>query len=44
MNVWLFASCMFLIAVFLNTLLLFGQKIVKKLRIKKQNHKAEIVD
>ncbi|MDM5441770.1 hypothetical protein QUG02_27545 [Bacillus hominis] len=44
MNVWLFAGCMFLVAVLLNTLLLFGQRIVKKLRIKKQNHKAEIVD
>ncbi|WP_157380026.1 hypothetical protein [Bacillus mycoides] len=44
MNVWLFADCMFLVAVSLNVLLLFGQRIVKKLRIKKRNHKTEIAD
>ncbi|MCU4724756.1 hypothetical protein ACWGKR_30230 [Bacillus thuringiensis] len=44
MNVWLFAGCMFFVAVFWKMLLLFGQRIVKKLRIKKRNHKTEIAD
>ncbi|WP_257155521.1 hypothetical protein [Bacillus thuringiensis] len=42
MNVWLFAGCMFLVAVFLNMSLLFGQRIVKKWRNKKW--KREIAD
>ncbi|MED1436346.1 hypothetical protein [Bacillus mycoides] len=44
MNMWLFAGCMFLVTVFLNMLLLLGQRIVKKLRDKKWKRKAEIVD
>ncbi|WP_265182930.1 hypothetical protein [Bacillus gaemokensis] len=44
MNVWLFASCMFLIAVFLNVLLLFSQRIIKKLRTKKWKRQNQIVD
>ncbi len=44
MNVWLFAGCMFLVAVFLNTLLLFGRKIMKKHRNKKWKRKTEIAD
>ncbi|WP_257131336.1 hypothetical protein [Bacillus toyonensis] len=44
MNVWLFAGCMFLVAVFLNILLLFGRKIMKKHRNKKWKRKTEIVD
>ncbi|WP_268256880.1 hypothetical protein [Bacillus toyonensis] len=42
MNVWLFASCMFLIAVFLNTLLLFGHGMVKKLRNKKWKREMKL--
>ncbi|KKZ91388.1 hypothetical protein B4147_5962 [Bacillus wiedmannii] len=44
MNVWLFAGCMFLVAVFLNMLLLFGHKIMKKHRNKKWKRKTGIVD
>ncbi|PEB23427.1 hypothetical protein COO05_16930 [Bacillus toyonensis] len=44
MNVWLFAGCMFLVAVFLNTLLLFGQIMVKKRRNKKWKREIEITD
>ncbi|NCA66089.1 hypothetical protein C6A78_28260 [Bacillus cereus] len=44
MNVWLFAGCMFLVAVFLNMLLLFGHRIIKKRRNKKWKHETEIVD
>ncbi|WP_306008639.1 hypothetical protein [Bacillus sp. MMSF_3353] len=44
MNVWLFAGCMFLVAVFLNTSLLFGQIMVKKRRNKKWKHETEITD
>ncbi|PHD36292.1 hypothetical protein COF65_28470 [Bacillus toyonensis] len=44
MNVWLFAGCMFLVAVFLNTLLLFGQIMVKKRRNKKWKRETEITD
>ncbi|MEB8692868.1 hypothetical protein [Bacillus thuringiensis] len=46
MNVWLFASCMFLVAVavFLNMLLLFGHRIMKMHRNKKWKRKTEIVD
>ncbi|OJE07905.1 hypothetical protein A9489_15085 [Bacillus thuringiensis] len=43
-NVWLFAGCMFLVAVFLNMLLLFGQIIVKKRRNKKWKRETEIKD
>ncbi|HGH1673107.1 TPA: hypothetical protein ACJHMI_004703 [Bacillus cereus] len=43
MNVWLFAGCMFLVAVFLNMLLLFfGHRMMKKRRNKKW--KREIAD
>ncbi|PHF26639.1 hypothetical protein COF82_24120 [Bacillus wiedmannii] len=44
MNVWLFASCMFLVAVFLNMLLLFGHRTMKKRRSKKWKRETEIVD
>ncbi|WP_255259245.1 hypothetical protein [Bacillus thuringiensis] len=44
MNVWLFAGCMFLVAVFLNMLLLFGQIIVKKRRNKKWKRETKIKD
>jgi len=44
MNVWLFGGCMFLVAVFLNMLLLFGHKIMKKRRNKKWKREIEIVD
>ncbi|MEC2392893.1 hypothetical protein P9X05_16175 [Bacillus toyonensis] len=44
MNVWLFAGCMFLVAFFLNTLLLFGHGIMKKRRNKKWKRKTEIAD
>jgi len=44
MNVWLFAGCMFLVAVFLNILLLFGHKMVKKQRNKKWKRETEIAD
>ncbi|HGO9413552.1 MULTISPECIES: hypothetical protein [Bacillus] len=44
MNVWLFASCMFLVAVFLNTLLLFVHRMMKKRRNKKWKRKTEIAD
>ncbi|MCS3599135.1 MULTISPECIES: hypothetical protein [Bacillus] len=44
MNVWLFAGCMFLVAVFLNTLLLFGHRMMKKRRNKKWKRKTEIAD
>ncbi|MGY4558756.1 hypothetical protein [Bacillus thuringiensis] len=44
MNVRLFAGCMFLVAVFLNILLLFGHRIIKKRRNKKWKHETEIVD
>ncbi|PEI66709.1 hypothetical protein CN674_29305 [Bacillus toyonensis] len=44
MNVWLFAGCMFLVAVFLNILLLFGQRMMKKRRNKKWKRETEIID
>ncbi|MFC9728394.1 hypothetical protein [Bacillus cereus] len=44
MNVWLFAGCMFLVAVFLNMLLLCGHRIIKKRRNEKWKRKAEIAD
>ncbi|MGA4465271.1 hypothetical protein [Bacillus cereus] len=44
MNVWLFASCMFLVAVFLNMLLLFGHRMMKKRRNKKWKRETEIAD
>ncbi|WP_255446294.1 MULTISPECIES: hypothetical protein [Bacillus cereus group] len=44
MNVWLFASYMFLVAVFLNMLLLFGHRMMKKRRNKKWKRKTEIAD
>jgi hypothetical protein len=44
MNVWLFAGCMFLVAVFLNTLLLFGQIMGEKRRNKKWKLETEITD
>ncbi|WP_329767451.1 hypothetical protein [Bacillus nitratireducens] len=44
MNVWLFASCMFLVAVFLNMLLLFGRRMINKRRNKKWKRKTEIAD
>ncbi|PHC02840.1 hypothetical protein COE99_25375 [Bacillus toyonensis] len=44
MNVWLFAGCMFLVAVFLNMLLLFGHRLMKKRRSKKWKRETEIVD
>ncbi|PGP65372.1 hypothetical protein CN998_25875 [Bacillus cereus] len=44
MNVWLFAGCMFLVAVFLNTLLLFGHKMINKRRNNKWKRETEIAD
>ncbi|MFE4763706.1 hypothetical protein [Bacillus mycoides] len=44
MNVWLFAGCMFLVAVFLNMLLFFGHRIITKRRNKKWKRETEIVD
>jgi hypothetical protein len=44
MNVWLFAGCMFLVAVFLNTLLLFGHRMMKKRRNKKWKRETGIAD
>ncbi|PEE26263.1 hypothetical protein CON98_31305 [Bacillus toyonensis] len=43
-NVWLFAGCMFLVAVFLNILLLFVHRMMKKRRNKKWKRKTEIAD
>ncbi|WP_272938508.1 hypothetical protein [Bacillus mycoides] len=44
MDGWLFGGCMFLVAVFLNTLLLFGHGMMKKRRNKKWKRETEIVD
>ncbi|WP_277402363.1 hypothetical protein [Bacillus mycoides] len=44
MNVWLFGGCMFLVAVFLNTLLLFGRRLMKMRRNKKWKRETEITD
>ncbi|CAH2465666.1 MULTISPECIES: hypothetical protein [Bacillus] len=44
MNVWLFAGCMFLVAVFLNMLLLFGHRMIKKRKNMKWKRKTEIID
>ncbi|WP_218937443.1 hypothetical protein, partial [Bacillus cereus] len=44
MNVWLFAGCMFLVAVFLNMFLLFGHRMMKKRRNKKWKRETEIAD
>ncbi|PFA77084.1 hypothetical protein CN400_30400 [Bacillus thuringiensis] len=44
MNVWLFGGCMFLVAVSLNTLLLFGHRVMKKRRNKKWKRETEIAD
>ncbi|OSY11521.1 hypothetical protein [Bacillus mycoides] len=44
MNVWLFGGCMLRIAVFLNMLLLFGHRMVKKRRNKKWKRETEIAD
>ncbi|MFE6139339.1 hypothetical protein [Bacillus sp. NPDC057893] len=44
MNVWLFGGCMFLVAVFLNTLLLFVRRLMKKRRNKKWKRETEITD
>ncbi|WP_257140170.1 hypothetical protein [Bacillus thuringiensis] len=40
MNVWLFAGCMFLVAVFL----MFGHRMMKKWRNKKWKRETEIAD
>ncbi|MED4677792.1 MULTISPECIES: hypothetical protein [Bacillus cereus group] len=44
MNVWLFAGCMLLVAVFLNTLLLFGYRMITTWRNKKWKRENEIAD
>ncbi|MED3612082.1 MULTISPECIES: hypothetical protein [Bacillus] len=44
MNVLLFGGCMFLVAVFLNMLLLFGHRVMKKRRNKKWKRETEITD
>ncbi|WP_257130281.1 hypothetical protein [Bacillus pseudomycoides] len=44
MNAWLFAGCMFLVAVSLNILLLFSQRIIKKVRNKKYKSQNEFAD
>ncbi|WP_255261500.1 hypothetical protein [Bacillus pseudomycoides] len=44
MNAWLFAGCMFLVAVGLNMLLLFSQRIIKKVRNKKYKSQNKLTD